>query len=373
MNPLLDEAPTTMPLELTIVIPTYNECENLHPLMECLEKTLHGIEWEVIFVDDDSPDGTAERVREMASKDPRVRILQRIGRRGLSSACIEGILASATPYVAVMDADLQHDEALLPQMLQHLKAGEADIVVGSRYMQGGGVGNWQESRLKISQFATALSRVILQARLSDPMSGFFMVRRAFFQTIVHRLSGQGFKILLDIFASAPPPPVQFKELPYHFRTRHRGESNLSVLTIAEYLLLILDKLVGHFIPIRFAMFLLVGGIGVLIHLAILGLFIHLWAFSFLVGQAVATGCAMTMNFFFNNFLTHQDRPLRGWKLLQGLGSFYLICAVGAFANLQVALFLFDLQVPWWLAGLLGGTIGAVWNYAVSSWLTWRKF
>lgn len=360
-----------MSIELTIVIPTYNEVENIRPLLERLEKTLETLGWEVIFVDDDSPDGTAELVRQIALHDPRVRCLQRIGRRGLSSACIEGILASATPFVAVMDADLQHDETLLPKMLQSLKAEGSDIVVGSRYMEGGGVGDWKKSRLKISQFATSFSRLIINVRLSDPMSGFFMVSREFFTTLVHDLSGKGFKILLDIFASSPRP-VRFKELPYHFRTRHRGESKLNVLTIAEYLLLILDKLLGRFLPIRFAMFLLVGGVGVLIHLAILGMFTQLWGFSFLVGQAVATGCAMTMNFFFNNFFTHQDHPLRGWNLLKGLGSFYLICAVGAFANLQVALFLFDLKVPWWLAGLLGGTVGAVWNYAVSSWLTWRK-
>lgn len=357
-------------VELTIVIPTYNEYDNIRPLLEALDKSLRTNTWEVIFVDDDSSDGTADLVRQIATTDRRVRCLQRIGRRGLSSACIEGILASAAPYVAVMDADLQHDETLLPEMLRSLKQGHA-IVVGSRYMVGGGLGNWKISRRKISQFATSLSRLIVKAELSDPMSGFFMLRRDFFQNTVHSLSGKGFKILLDIFASAPQP-IRFKELPYHFRTRHTGESKLNMLTIAEYFLLILDKLIGRYIPVRFTMFVTVGALGALVHVTILGLFLKIWTFSFLISQAVAIGLAMTMNYLFNNLFTYQDRRLHGWQALKGLGSFYLVCAVGAFANLQIASFLFDLAVPWWLAGLLGAVVGSVWNYTVTSWLTWSR-
>ena len=157
----------------------------------------------MIFVDDDSRDGTPEQVREIGRIDPRVRCLQRIGRRGLSTACIEGILASASPYIAVMDADLQHDEALLPAMLSTLRNEPYDLVVGSRYVDGGGVGQWDSTRANISGFATRLSRMICKAEIADPMSGFFMLKREVFERAMRKLSGQGFKILLDLMASSP--------------------------------------------------------------------------------------------------------------------------------------------------------------------------
>ena len=175
-------------LELTVVVPTRNERGNIQPLLERLEQALQGVNWEVVFVDDDSPDQTADVVRSIARTNSRVRCLQRIGRRGLSSACIEGVLSSAAPYVAVIDADLQHDEKLLPRMLETIKADDLDVVVGSRHVEGGSLGDWAASRQKISSFATGLARVVLRSDLSDPMSGFFMMRRTAFDQTVRRLS-----------------------------------------------------------------------------------------------------------------------------------------------------------------------------------------
>src|SRR5688572_5401324 len=171
MLPRPSAAALTAPaVELSIVVPSFNERDNVLPLVEKLEAALQGIGWEVIYVDDDSQDGTADRVRELARDDPRVRCLQRIGRRGLSSAVIEGILASSAPYVAVIDADMQHDETLLPQMLDRLKDGGLDVVVGSRYVSGGGTGDWSGRRVSLSQFATRLSRLAVRQPLTDPMS-----------------------------------------------------------------------------------------------------------------------------------------------------------------------------------------------------------
>ncbi|MDE2513961.1 MAG: polyprenol monophosphomannose synthase, partial [Alphaproteobacteria bacterium] len=265
--------PQALPLsaaELTVVIPTLNERENIAPLLERLDLALAGTRWEVIFVDDDSTDGTPEAVREIGRNDPRVRCLHRIGRRGLSTACIEGVLASASPFVAVMDADLQHDESLLPGMLNALRHEPCDIVVGSRYVAGGGVGEWNKTRASMSGFATKLSRLICKTEIADPMSGFFMLRRDVFESAVRDLSGQGFKILLDLLASLPAPP-RLKELPYQFRNRRYGESKLDTMVTWEFGMLLADKLVGHIVPVRFALFAIIGALGVVVDLIVLWL------------------------------------------------------------------------------------------------------
>src|SRR6202050_510275 len=181
--------------ELAIIVPAFNERENIAELIGRLVICLEDRSWEVIFVDDDSPDGTADVVREHAAADSRVRCLHRIGRRGLSSACVEGMLATTAPYLAVIDADLQHDERLLPQMLDLLKQGDTDIVVGSRYAPGGDISDWDASRARMSRLAVRLSRLVVPGDLTDPMSGFFMMRRSVLEVSVRRLSAIGFKIL----------------------------------------------------------------------------------------------------------------------------------------------------------------------------------
>jgi dolichol-phosphate mannosyltransferase len=354
---------------LSVVVPTLNERDNIAPLIEKLEAALAGIAWEVIFVDDDSTDGTAALVREIAQHKPHVRAVQRVGRRGLSTACIEGALASAAPYIAVMDADLQHDETLLPAMLETLKRDGTDIVIGSRYISGASLGDWDKQRALISGFAGRLSRLVVKAELRDPMSGFFMLKRPAFEAALRQLSGQGFKILLDIFASSPKP-LSFKELPYRFGTRIHGESKLDTLVAWEYGLLLLDKLVGHVVPVRFALFAMIGGLGLVTHLAVLGTAYRAFGVDFTVAQGLATITAMTSNFFLNNWFTYRDRRLKGWKLGQGLLSFYAVCSVGAFGNVGVASYVFHADQSWWVAGVAGAVIGAVWNYATSSVFTW---
>ena len=356
-------------VELTVVVPAFNERENIELLVDRLEEALGRTSWEVVYVDDDSPDGTAAAVRELSQANPRVRCVQRIGRRGLSTAVIEGILASSAPYVAVMDADLQHDESVLATMLETLKRDKLDVVVGSRYTGGGGIGEWNKGRAAMSKFATQLSRVVVPAELSDPMSGYFVMTRAAFDQSVRRLSGQGFKILLDLFASSPTP-YRFKEVPYTFRDRLRGESKLDGAVVWEYLMLLVDKTIGRWIPARFVLFALVGTLGLALHLGILRAM--LMAFSFPVAQAIATAVAMISNFTINNGLTYRDRRLRGWKFVGGLATFCAVCAVGAIANVRLASLAFEQHYVWWLSGLAGAAASVVWNYAVTSIVTWRK-
>ncbi len=376
MTPEAAHAPTPIRelgvAELAVIIPTLNEYGNVAPMIERLERVLEGIAWEAIFVDDDSTDRTRDAIHAIARRDSRIRSLHRIGRRGLASACIEGALASSAPYIAVIDADMQHDESLLPEMLRILKSEPLDIVIGSRYAEGGGMGELSAGRIRISGLATRLGRRILRAEIADPMSGFFMVRRDAFDQAVRKLSGIGFKILMDLFASSPQP-LRFKELAYEFRSRSYGSSKLDTLVVWEYVMLVGDKLVGHIIPVRFLSFALVGGIGLVVHLAVLGASLRLLGFSFEISQAAATLIAMICNFSLNNVLTYRDLRLRGWDFLRGLISFFLVCAAGAVANVGVATVLFaELAPPWWAAGAAGAVVGAVWNYAVSGVFTWRR-
>lgn len=368
-----DPSPTRGPCpppELAIVIPTFNEAGNVAEIARRIGASLKGIAWEIIFVDDDSADGTAERVRELAHADSRIRLVRRVGRRGLSSACIEGMLATTAPFLAVIDADLQHDETLLPRMLARLQAEDLDIVVGSRYVSGGSVGDWNERRQAMSRFASRLAQRLIHADLADPMSGFFMLRAPALAACVGDLSGVGYKILLDIFASSPRP-LKFAELPYGFRQREHGESKLDNAVLWEYALMLLQKLVGPRIPVRFIAFSLIGGSGVLVHLGVLWLLNRLLGTSFLIGQAVATLVAMTTNFFLNNVLTYRDMRLRGRQLLWGWFSFVIACSIGAIANVGIATYLFEGDTGWVLSALAGILVGAVWNYAVTAVYTWR--
>ncbi len=371
MQPEALRWPDLSPIRLSIVVPTFNECLNVPELLDRLNGLFRSESWEIIFVDDDSPDGTADLVRAVARTDPRVRCLQRIGRRGLSSACIEGMLAASAETIAVMDADLQHDESVLPKMLDAIERGGADVAVGTRYAPGGGLGDWKASRRFMSRLATKASRAILHQPVSDPMSGFFMLRRAVLDSTVRSLSGLGFKILLDILSSARAP-LRIAEVPYTFRNRHAGESKLDGTVVWEYGMLLAEKLFGRVLPARFLAFSIVGGLGVFIHMAVLSLLLKFLESGFAAAQASAAVVAMIFNFWLNNLLTYRDRKLRGRSWVRGLFSFMLACSVGALANVGVASYLFEHGTYWALAGLAGILVGAVWNYAITRLCTWGK-
>jgi dolichol-phosphate mannosyltransferase len=354
---------------LAIVVPTFNERANVAELVRRLHGLLGELDWEVVFVDDDSPDGTSAILRNLARHDRRVRCVQRLGRRGLSSACIEGVLATSAPLIAIMDADLQHDESLLAPMWSAFADPGLDVVIGSRYAEGGGVGDWATSRRVASRLATRLGHLLVPDRLQDPMSGFFMMRREAFEQSLPRLSAVGFKILLDLFASSRRE-LRFIELPYTFRPRLAGESKLDEQVAWEYLMLLADKLVGRWIPVRFVAFGLIGLLGVGVHFAALFVAHRLLDWDFVPSQAMATLLAMAGNYTVNNLITYRDRRRRGWAWWSGLLSFGLVCSVGAIANVGVASHLFERDGRWVLAALAGILVGAVWNYAVTAFYTW---
>jgi dolichol-phosphate mannosyltransferase len=369
--PAETSAPTPAPgPELSIIVPTLNEADNVATLVARIAGVLDGVGWEVIFVDDDSTDGTPEVVRSLARRDARVRCVQRINRRGLSSACVEGMLASSAPYLAVMDADLQHDEGILLDMLRLLRSNEADVVVGSRYAEGGSVGDFGRQRARISRLATRIAEGAVRVQVADPMSGFFMLRASLFHDTMRGLSAIGFKILLDLLASAKKG-VRVREIPYRFRERQSGASKLDARAAWDYLLLLLDKTVGRYVPIRFLMFSGVGALGVGVHMGVLAALFQTGTLSFAWSQASAALAAMTFNFALNNVLTYRDQQLRGWGWLRGWATFVLACGVGAAANVGIAEYLFQQQQFWALSALAGIVVGAVWNYAVTSVYTWH--
>lgn len=360
------------PVQLSVVVPTFNERGNVRAVATAIAAALEGVRFEIVFVDDDSTDGTRDELARLAEETGNVRVIHRIGRRGLATAVTEGMLSTTAPFIAVIDADLQHDERVLPEMLRLLREGEADLVVGSRYTAGGGIGDWDAGRARVSSTATRLARLITSADMTDPMSGFFAITRPAFYSAVRDLSGQGYKILLDIAASAKAP-LRVREVPYEFRLRQAGESKLDALIVWEYLLLLVDKMVGHIVPARFLSFMFIGGLGVFVHMAALGTMVALGQPRFLYAQAVATLLAMVFNFFVNNTLTYRDRRLKGtWPVARGLVTFVLVCSVGAIANVGIADYMFSAYHYGWIsAGLAGILVGVVWNYAATSVTTWR--
>jgi dolichol-phosphate mannosyltransferase len=371
-----------IPLELAVVLPTYNERANIAPLVERIEAALGPSGWEAIFVDDDSRDGTADEARRLAAADPRIRVLQRIGRRGLASAAIEGMCATAAPIVAVMDADLQHDPVLLPEMLAAIRADECDLAVASRFVPGASTEAWNRPRReKASALANTLARKVTGVELSDPMSGFFMLRAETLRNDAHRLSGIGFKILLDILATVDAP-LRVKEFPLRFAARAEGESKLDRTVVFEFLVGLYDKWLGRIVPTRFALFGTIGAAGVVVHMAVLSAFLAVFGGSieqhlvsaFELGQTLAALVAMTFNFMLNNALTYADQRLRGaWPLFKGWIKFALTCSVGLLANVGVAAVLVRMGFHAYPAALSGIVIGSVWNYALSSRFVWGRF
>lgn len=369
-SPVIDNDLTPSP-ELTIVVPTLNEVGNVEALYRAIADSLDGIDWEILFVDDDSTDGTLGIVRSLARVDRRVRCMRRIGRRGLAGAVIEGFLASSAFAVAVIDADMQHDERLLPRMLQSLR-GDADLAIGSRHVaEGRAEGGLSWWRMRMSEAAIQAARLLFAIEAHDPMSGFFMIRRDLAEKIAPSLSSQGFKILLDLMVSAEKS-LRIMEHGYEFRPRNAGVSKLDRAVTSEYIGLLVAKASGDRVSARFLSFALVGLSGFVVHLLLLHSLLATMLLSFVEAQLASTIGAMTYNFALNNAFTYRDRRLKGLSLVWGLLTFYAVCSVGAVANVGVASWIYGNQPVWWLAGAAGAVMGAVFNYSATAAFTWRR-
>jgi dolichol-phosphate mannosyltransferase len=370
-NPKVAEHAGGTPV-LSVIVPSFNERPNVAPMIAKLATALAGIAWEVVYVDDNSPDGTSQEVRRIAQRDRRVRCIRRIGRRGLASAVIEGALSSSADYVAVIDGDLQHDETRLPIMLSALQAGGYDLAVASRHVEGGDASGLPSRwRHMLSDGGIWLAQAFLPVRLTDPMSGFFMLPRRLFEDLARGLNGQGFKILLDLVLSSTAP-LRVLEVPARFRERAAGESKMDALVMIQFAGLLVDKVSGGLLPLRFFSFGLVGALGILIHLAVLATLRQGTVLGFETEQALATLVAMAFNFQLNNAITYRDQRLKGPRLWRGLILFMVVCGFGAVANIGIAQMLYEQHTSWTIAGGIGAMIGVVWNYAISATLVWRS-
>lgn len=363
-------------LDVSVVIPVFGEAENVEPMVERLRFALADFAWEAIFVDDDSPDGTADRVRAVSMTDRRVRVIQRIGRRGLSTACIEGMCAATAPIVVVIDGDGQHDEMVIPDMILRMRLEDAPhMVVGTRFAPGGSTGEWDADRVAKSQFATRLAHRFAGVGTTDPMSGFFAVDAATARSLAPKVSGIGFKILLDL-ATAAEEPLRIAEVPYVFRTREIGESKLDHVVALEYLFSLYGRTrLARVVPLRFAMFAGVGTLGLGVHMGAMAALYGGRLMPFAAAVVCATLLAITANFLLNNALTYRDRRLKGARALtKGWLSFTAVCAMGAIANVGAATWLHDWKDgSWEMSALAGACVAVIWNFALSGRFTWGRY
>tara|TARA_B100001179_G_C18587400_1_gene402900 strand:+ start:660 stop:1757 length:1098 start_codon:yes stop_codon:yes gene_type:complete len=360
--------------DLTIIIPTLNEGLNVYPLYEKINAIFNeekNIKWEIVFVDDNSSDNTRTEIEKIAKKDSRIKLIHRIGRSGLSSACIEGMRATKSNFVLVMDGDLQHDESLIPKMYKKIINENLDIVIGSRFEKFASL-NLPKLRLFGTRGASFLIRTILGIRLKDPLSGFFIIKRDYLNKYINKLSGLGFKILLDI-VSLNPKKIKFQELAFHFKKRSHGESKLDALVIFEFLVLLLNRWLGWLLPIRFILYCIVGITGLIINLFFLSMLYKYFLLDYKFALIMSMGIALMSNFSLNNIFTHKDRRLYGKRFFYGMISFYITCFLGALVNFSISNFIYNLSNNLWLiAPVLGGMVSAVWNYLFTSWFTWKK-
>ena len=355
---------------LSIVVPTYREAANVPVLFERIKAALEDLPWELIVVDDDSPDGTSEIAFTLAASDRRLRCLRRVNRTGLAGAVIEGWMSSSADLVAVIDGDLQHDERILGKMYRTLVADMGNLAIGTR-VKTETEGGLSPARQMLSDLGKWFFHQIAGAPVADPMSGFFMIRRNIVSHLAPRLSPDGFKILVDVILSANGA-LKIVEIPYTFRKRVAGESKLTPLVGLDFLGLVAHHASGGILPIRFVLFALIGAIGLVVHILALSAFrAWLGTTEFQTAQIAATLVAMASNFALNNEITYRTHRYRGVRVIGGFAAFALGCSVGAFANIDVASWLYKSNQTWWVSGLSGAALSVVWNYAVSSNLIWR--
>jgi len=350
---------------LTIVIPTYNERENLPVLLERLEKSLRGIPFEAIVVDDNSPDGTWRLAEELArERYPWLRVVRRVNERGLGSAIIRGLREARGRYVAVIDADLQHPPELLPTMLKTALETGADVVIASRYVRGGGVEGWSRYRLLVSKAAGLVARLLLPEvrRIRDPMSGYWLVRRDIIEGV--ELEPRSWKILLEILVKARPRKVV--EVPYVFRERLRGESKLRLRHMVEYLLHVL-----HLSNYRVLKFAGVGATGTIVNLAVLKALVEGLHVPLYIAYLASFEASLTWNYTLHDRITFKGRRPRGFANAVRYWARYHKAALGGLATYYtLSMLLSAAGVYYLLAALIGIVAGFAVNYLVSEHHVW---
>jgi dolichol-phosphate mannosyltransferase len=353
-------------MQLSLIVPTYNEKENILPLVERVHHSVAGIDYELIIVDDGSPDGTAEEVKRLSSTYP-LRLIER-KERGLASAVVRGFAEAQGEALGVIDADLQHPPELIPELLAEIDKG-AEIAIASRYVEGGGVENWAASRKIISKGATLIAHLSLPSlrRVKDPLSGFFLVRKKIVEGII--LKPRGYKILLEVLARSKAKKVV--EVPYTFTKREQGESKISLREEIDYLRQVATLAASEDLWRKAIKFALVGISGVGVNYGVLIPLVEYVGLSQYISYIPSIEASIITNFIFNDYWTFSDRREGSW--LRRLGKFNLTMAAGAVINYGVySLLLSVIDINYLIAAALGIIAGFVWNFALSFIWTWRK-
>ncbi|MBI4186606.1 MAG: glycosyltransferase [Chloroflexi bacterium] len=355
---------------VSIIVPTYNERDNITPLVERLHHALSGRAYEVIFVDDNSGDGTAELASALSAKYP-VKVIVRKDKRGLASAVVDGLSRASGSIIGVMDADLQHPPEVLPELLREVDSG-ADIAIASRYVKGGGCQGWGRVRKIVSRGAIFLAHLLLPStkRVKDPVSGYFAFDRRVLDGA--ELRPTGFKILLEIIMVGRFHKIA--EVPYTFGTRSGGESKLSLRQQIEYLKHIYSLMRRSGELTRFAKFCLVGFSGVLVNMGLLWLLTEVVGLFYLLSAAFSIETSIITNFTLNDRFTFRDRRSAGVKSFAGrLLKFNLVSLAGLVLNMSTLwLFTEVFGVYYLVSNLFGIAVAILWNYLVNSWWTWRQ-
>ncbi len=370
--------------DLSLIICTLNEGAAIRSVIEEICTTLGDINHEIVVVDDNSTDATQSEVLDLAKTRPNVRLHVRYDERGLSSAAIKGWDLAYGRYLGVMDGDGQHDPAAIRELALMIMKGDKDLVCASRYIGQTDTG-LSFFRDLGSKAATAVTGLVLKVPLTDPMSGCFMMTREYYQSARPKLTGVGFKILVDIAASAQAKP-RFGEVKAALRQRQGGTSKLDVRVVLDLGAMLVEKATNGFLPARFVLFAGVGVTGVFVYTAILiichtllsgnppaAIYRYKMPSGDTISYSVAIWISMTWNFFVNNSITFRDKRLKGWAIVRGLFGFYFACSIGAILSLALSLFMKDhLHIHWLVAGVGAALLSSVWNYWASTMLSWRK-
>ena len=356
--------------DISLVVPTYNEAKNIVPLIKRAEAALPGLDWEILFADDNSPDGTADVVREVSKQDDRVRLVLRLSDRGLAKASIQGMLSAKGDLLCVLDGDGQHDPEIIESMVAPIRAGNADIVSAARRLdEGTDVSALGPFRLGLSKIGNQLSRFVLGRDIADPLTGFFVIRRDAFLRVAPHLRDPGFKLLLDILSS--DRDLRHSEVPFDFGQRLHGESKLDSFVAWQFATYLMSRLTRGIVPASLISFLIVGGSGVFIHLAVLYAVLSATG-QFALSQTAAALAAVTSNFLLNNRLTFRDKRLRGTRLVTGYIKFLVISSIGIAANVSIATLTYqEVGQIALLAALAGIALDTLWKFVVSSRFVWN--
>lgn len=363
-------------VETSIIIPTLNEAQNISILISKIKKTMEGNNYEIIVVDDNSEDGTWAIADKLLKEDSNGFCIKRMHRNGLSAAVVEGMSQASGDYLIVMDGDMQHDETIIPKIVEKLKSENTDICVCSRnLLKEDGYGDLTLYRKFISKSAIFLFHTMTGKNLTDPVSGFFGIKKPIFDKNLQKINPTGFKILLEFIKSTPPSKIT--EIGYQFKKRVYGHTKLTIDVSIEYLLALIDMRFGWLIPIKFVKFGVVGFFGSLINYFSFINFIYLTQ-DLLLSAIISVQLGILWSYFCNNFFTFSEQRFRGKKLFLGLIVYEFLSLYGLTIQYLISRNLLDyygdnlenLTYFIYAIAVLGGSIV---NFLIHSNVTWKRF